>query len=378
MKPEKITPTPSDVKQTRLFHSLSQTPDLLRDTLIICAGLTGATAMGWGFRAVGIPEANTVVIYIFAVVLISRFTRGYCFGIAASVLATCAFNFFFTVPYYSLSVDDLSYFITFFIMTLTAIIICTMNARIRQIAVLKQEADAERYRSKLLRSISHDLRTPLTGIKGTSEMVRDMTEPEDPRYAMMSGVCDDVDYLQGLIENVLSLTRLQDGQILLHKQPEVAEEIIGSAVERVAKRAETRDIDVKTPEEILFVPMEAHLIEQVLINLLDNAISHTAPTGRITVTLSRDSGFARFTITDDGPGIPAEDLPHIFEMFYTSASRSSDARKGIGLGLAICQAIVERHGGEISARNAGPDTPCSGACFTFILPLEEAKNGEKS
>lgn len=234
----------------------------------------------------------------------------------------------------------------------------------------REEATQKRYRGNLLRAISHDLRTPLAGIMGTSEMIMDMTDKSDARYALADGIYKDADWLHALVENILSLTRLQDGRLTLHKEQEPVEEVIGAAVAAMEKRAPEREIAVHIPDEILMVPMDARLIGQVLTNLLDNAVKHTQPEEEISVTASKDSEqkMAVFTVADRGTGISAQDLPNIFQMFYTTKGKGPDAKRGIGLGLAICESIVTAHGGTIRAQNQENG---KGAVFTFTLPLEE-------
>ncbi len=233
---------------------------------------------------------------------------------------------------------------------------------------LLDESARERYRSNLLRSISHDLRTPLAGILGATEMLFGMTGEEDRRHALIEGIGKDAAWLFSLVENVLSLTRLQDDSLALQKQPEAVEEVLGGAVGHISQRYPQYDIDVPPPDELLLVPMDAKLISQVLINLMDNAVKHTPPQGEISVTVTRDQAHNRavFSVKDTGCGISEEDLPHIFERFYTSDSGRSDARLGIGLGLSICDSIVKSHGGTITAHNR---TDGPGAEFIFTLPL---------
>ena len=145
----------------------------------------------------------------------------------------------------------------------------------------QQEIVQERYRANLLRAISHDLRTPLSGIMGTSEMILDMTAKEDPRYDMTKGILEDAQWLHSLVENILSLTKLQEGRMVLNKQYEAVEEIIGSAIEKMSKRAGDYEINAHIPPEVLMVPMDGKLILQVLINLLDNAVKHSKPEDEI-------------------------------------------------------------------------------------------------
>ena len=337
-----------------------------------------ATALGQLFRAAGFPETNVVLAYVLGVVVAARFCEHMAVDVLASLLATMAFNYFFTSPYFSLRVYDLSYLITFAVMTAVSLMTSALTAQAKrnareaarrsaEVARVQEESERERYRGNLLRAISHDLRTPLSGIMGTCEMILDMSLPEDPRYTLTKGIWKDADWLHALVENILSLTRIEDGRLSLKKQPEAAEEIVGSALSHIEKRAPEREIAVSVPDEVLMVPMDAKLIEQVLVNLLDNAVKHTPPEREIAVVVTREDDKAVFRVRDRGEGIRPEDLPHIFERFYTVGKGGADAGRGVGLGLAICEAIVRAHGGEIAARNREG----GGAEFWFSLPLEQ-------
>ena len=233
-------------------------------------------------------------------------------------------------------------------------------------AQLVQENERERYRSNLLRAISHDLRTPLSGIMGTSEMIMGMTDYADPRYELAREIMDDADWLHSLMENILNLTRLEDNRHYINKQPEAIEEIIAVVLERFEKRAPNRELQVNIPDDLILVPVDAKLIVQVLINLLDNAVKHTTPQQEISLSVEKQEAFVKFIVTDRGTGISVKDLPHIFQMYYTTAHSPADAQKGMGLGLAICDAVVKAHGGSITAANH----PEGGAVFTFTLPME--------
>ncbi|MCL2826255.1 MAG: DUF4118 domain-containing protein [Eggerthellaceae bacterium] len=233
----------------------------------------------------------------------------------------------------------------------------------------RAETARERYHANLLRSISHDLRTPLSGMLGTTEMLLDMTEKDDPRYGLLNGVQKDADWLYSLVENILNLTRLQDGKLTVDKQLEAAEEVISVAISHVVARAPEHKITVQMPDELLLVPMDARLIEQVLINLIENAIKHTEPDAGISVIVapSEDGESVVFTVADRGTGIRNKDLPNIFKTFYTSDVKHVDSQQGIGLGLPICETIVKAHGGDIQAVNR---TDGPGVEFSFTLPLE--------
>lgn len=237
----------------------------------------------------------------------------------------------------------------------------------------REETVKERYRANLLRAISHDLRTPLSGIIGTTEMLMDADGTTELQLSLARDIHNEANWLHSLVENILNLTRLQDGTLSLVRQMEPLEEIIESAISRVEKRTCECDIGVFMPDELVLVPVDAKLIEQVLINLLDNAIAYTKLGEPISIIAEKDSAtqYLSVTVQDSGSGISSTDLPHIFQTFFTSRPKHADAGMGIGLGLAICETIVNAHGGSISARNR---TNGTGAEFTFTIPLEVKDN----
>lgn len=234
----------------------------------------------------------------------------------------------------------------------------------------REEAIQERYRGNLLRSISHDLRTPLSGIMGTSEILMKMTDTEDERFTLLSGIYNDADWLYSMVENILSLTRLEEGRLNLNQSLEAVEEVVAGALTQIQRHTQNRKIIVSIPDELLMVPMDAKLIEQVLINLIDNALKHSPMDQPIELTVQKEESrqLARFIVADHGTGISVNDLEHLFEMFYTTREKGPDSKRGIGLGLAICDAIATAHGGTIQAQNR---KDCTGAEFSFTLPLKE-------
>lgn len=238
---------------------------------------------------------------------------------------------------------------------------------IEEQAHIKEEARQERYRSNLLRAISHDIRTPLSGILGTSEMLMGMIENTDPRYDFAKNIYEDADWLRGLVENILNLTKVQEGNLNAKKELEAVEEVIGAALSVTDKRMKHLNVKVEIPEKLLMVPMDAKLITQVLVNLLDNATKYSKSGQEVKVVVKEniEDNVAEFSVLDNGPGIPEASLPQIFQMFYTADNHEIVAQKGVGLGLSICQSIIEAHGGTICASNR----PEGGACFKFTLPL---------
>lgn len=240
--------------------------------------------------------------------------------------------------------------------------LCALRRQMRDNALIEKE----RYRSTLLRSISHDLRTPLAGIMGTAEILLDMTEKTDHKRELLENISQDAQWLYELVENVLSLTRLLGGG-LLHREPEACEEVIETAVRRIQSRSGKREIAVCMPTECLVVDMDARLVEQVLVNMLDNAVKHTPEDGKIHILVSSKDAEVEFSVLDNGSGILPQDLPYIFELFYSAHGENTDKTKGTGIGLAICEAVVKAHGGKISAKNREDG---NGAVFSFTIPQE--------
>lgn len=258
-----------------------------------------------------------------------------------------------------------------FVRTLISQMVLAME---RELLYQKQEEnriemEKEKLRNNLLRSISHDLRTPLTGIAGSAGLIcANYQELDDESiYHLVSAISSDALWLNQLVENLLNMTRIQDGKLLLQKQPEVVDDVIAEAVRRCESRKGSHEIQVHLPQNVLLVEMDGRLIIQVLVNLIDNAIKHTPPHTLIEVSCSPKEHQAVFTIQDQGAGIDEQIKDHLFDSFVTTKQECSDARRGVGLGLSICKAIVEAHDGEIFARNQQDG---KGAVFGFCLPLK--------
>lgn len=235
----------------------------------------------------------------------------------------------------------------------------------------KLEIESERLRSNLLRSISHDLRSPLAGIKGSVSTIIENGNliSNDKKEELLQGVYDDTEWLIRLIENLLSMTRFEEGNMEIKKNMELVEEVIYEAVQRTSKRFKDHKIKVKIPENVIMAPMDGSLIKQVLINLLDNSLKFTPKDSLIEVRAYEKEKKVFFEVIDNGNGISEEILPHIFDRFFTNGSKISDSRRGVGLGLAICKSIVEAHNGMIDAYNK----KAGGAVFRFYIPKEENK-----
>lgn len=486
--------------------------------------LVTATLLSLGLRGLDIGDQNIIMVYILSVLIISRITEGYAYGIAASIISVLAFNFFFTEPYFTFDAIQAAYPITFLIMLLVASITSTLTVRIKtqaRLAVQREhrtevlyeinkkllatrgldniitltndymvnlfgrsvaffavdpeqgeggsvmqadedvdgsvlnsagekavahwvflnqkqagagtdtlmgaaafylpvisqgkvlavwgiscakgkldyntrlflrmiasqvamalerqhlsdeqrdmmvESEKEKMRSTLLRAISHDLRTPLSGILGASSAIRENGKSldEDTRDKLVANIQEESQWLIRMVENLLSVTRINESASNLTKSMEAAEEVVGEAVSRIKQRFPGREITVSVPDEFLEVPMDGTLIAQVLINLLENAIKYSPGCSPVEVHLERNGDLAQFEVLDRGRGISEEDFPHLLTGNKLIQNKSPDSYRGMGIGLSICKTIVKAHNGKLEAENRKE----GGAIFRFTLPLK--------
>ncbi|MCI5650000.1 MAG: DUF4118 domain-containing protein, partial [Fusicatenibacter sp.] len=255
---------------------------------------------------------------------------------------------------------------------------CGMALEKTRFARLQQEAEAqarsEQLRANLLRSISHDLRTPLTGIAGNAGVLMNPEFPltEEKKQGIYGDIYEDAMWLTELVENLLAITRMQDDAMQLNLKTELVNEVVAEALSHVSRKSRAYHIEVKEQDEFLLARMDANLIVQVLINLIDNALKYTPEGSDIMIcTAPGPRDFVTISVSDNGPGIPDDAKPHVFEMFYTAASGIPDRRRSMGLGLALCRSIVNAHGGQITVTDAKEH----GAVFTFTLPAARWQDG---
>lgn len=232
------------------------------------------------------------------------------------------------------------------------------------------ESEREKTRNSLLRAISHDLRTPLTSISGASEALLDQGLNLDPRESreLIRDIKEETQWLIRIVENLLTVTRLIDTNQHINPSLEAAEEVVGQSVRIIRKWYPDWSIHVRAPEQTIFVPMDATLISQVLLNLLENAVKHSRPEDLIFVNLKKDDNYAVFEVSDSGTGISEDLLENLFDSPTGASVRPTDSDSGSGIGLSICSAIVKAHGGTIHGENK----ETKGASFTFKLPLERS------
>lgn len=496
--------------------------DLLKAVLITAA----ATGISFCFYTLGLREANIITVYILGVLLTAIWTNGHLYGALASLLSVISFNFFFTVPRFTLAANDPDYPVTFLIMLVASVISSTLATRVKKqarqsaqkayymellinsnqklqqgrdeqeiiqiaaeqvsalldrpvlyalamkgqelsfqvspqneankqlsamtpeekgvadwviknnkhagattntlshahnlylsvrgnqevmgvigvpakyypplevfeknlmISILNEcglilerrrlrdekqkialETQRERLRSNLLRAISHDLRTPLTSISGNAGvlMEKSIALTEEKKQEIYASIYDDSMWLVDLTENLLSITRIENGTMHLQMNAELIDDVLREAIAHVDRQAARHHIRVNLEDDLLMAKMDARLIVQVIINIVNNAIKYTPEGSHICISTEKEDRMVCIHIADDGPGISDEAKVHLFDMFYTAGIGKADSRRGLGLGLSLCQSIVEAHGGEISVENNEPH----GAIFSFTLPLEE-------
>lgn len=458
--------------------------DPLQNILKSVGILFAATILCFIFDGLGFTDANMIMVYILAVLLIAVTTSQRIYSMVSSIASVLIFNFLFTSPRFSFSAYETGYPVTFVVMFLTAFITATMAAQYKEqakqsakvafrtkivfdtnqmltkakdrekileitsrqlnkllqrkiniidvqnmsetlsekaeyhklqtgdncygtVCIEKKEepldasensilqsilgectlalenqrnakekeeaailAQSEQLRANLLRTISHDLRTPLTSISGNASnlLSNSSSFSEKTKQQIYEDIYDDSLWLISLVENLLSATRIEDGRMQLRTSPEVLSDIVEEALMHVRRKAEKYHISVVSEEELLVVKVDARLIIQVLINLLDNALKYTEEGSDIIVTVRKYStNMAEVAVADNGPGISEEEKAEIFGKFYRGENKIADNRRSLGLGLYLCKSIVEAHGGEIRVEDHVP----RGSVFSFTLPLEE-------
>lgn len=241
------------------------------------------------------------------------------------------------------------------------------NAREKEAAAVL--AESEQLRANLLRTISHDLRTPLTTISGNASnlLSNSASFDEETKHQLYADIYEDSMWLINLVENLLSATRIEEGRMTLHTSTELLDDIVEEAVAHSRRKSKTHQISVEYDEELLLVKADARLVVQVIVNIVDNAVKYTPAGSSIVISTCKSGDMAQVRIADNGNGIPDEDKCKIFDKFYCGANQIADNRRSIGLGLYLCRAIVEAHGGKIQVYDNQP----KGTVFQFTIPCQE-------
>lgn len=350
------------------FSKLPSWKELLYSLLIL--GI--ATFIGLLFSYLGFTEANIITIYLLAILLASLVTTSRWCSLINSLACVLIFNFLFTEPRFTLHAYEKGYPVTFAIMFIASWITGTLAVRVKEHGKKAAEAELlaqkEQLRANLLRSISHDLRTPLTSISGNASNLLSNSSSFDEltMKQIYSDIYDDAMWLINLVENLLSVSRMEDGKMILHIQTELVDEIVSEALQHIDKRSIEHDIKVVNEDEFLLAKMDGRLIVQVIINLVDNAIKYTPKGTEILVRVKKENDWVYLEVADTGKGIADSEKERVFEMFYTG-NATADSRRSIGLGLFLCKSIVEAHGGKLKLFDNVPH----GSVFQFSLPAGE-------
>ena len=337
--------------------------------------VAGATIICEFIRPYLVPT-NMVMIYQLAVVIAAA-KLGLRPAIATAFIGVVAFDFFFVPPRLTFSVTDKEYLVTFFGFIVIGVIISSLVAKVReqskeqarlarqaeQARILQAQENLER---ALLNSISHDLRTPLVSIKGAISALKDNGGQlsSHARRELMETAYDETERLNRFVGNLLDLTRIEAGAVRLKKELCDVQELVGCALDAMEPRLGNREVLVELPASLALVSLDMVLMNQVLVNLLDNAIKHASDNSLIEIRGSESNDWLIIEVSDHGPGVPEPELARLFDKFYHIAI--PERAGGTGLGLSICKGFVEAHGGKISAKNR----EIGGLTIEIRLPLK--------
>ena len=313
-------------------------------------------------------SSYVAMIFLLDVFFTAFLTDGYLFSILMAIVGVLSVDYIFTPPYWAISFTVAGFPLTFLVMLTISLVTATVTTRAKRADAAAREAEREKIHSNLLRAVSHDIRTPLTGIVGaTNAMLEQEGLTEEQQKKLLRNANEDAQWLIRIVENLLSITRIGDSEEPhVKKTPEAAEEILESAVSKFHKRCPEMQVDIHLPENLLMVPMDPLLMEQVLLNLLENSALHGETLDMITISLQQNGNMVEFIVEDNGVGIAPDKIKTLFNGAAHS-SYQSDSRRNMGIGLSVCRTIVQAHGGTIKGENR----EAGGARFTVTLPMEE-------
>lgn len=321
-------------------------------------------------------DEHITTVFVFGVFAVSLFTDGYVYGLISAFVAVFAVNFAFTFPYFAFNFTIPQNFLSALVMIVISLMTSTLTTQLKKWQTMRAESELETMRANLLRAVSHDLRTPLTTIYGSSSTILESYDglTDKQKLRMISGIKEDSEWLIRMVENLLSVTKIDGGNIRLIKIPTVLDELIDSVILKFKKRYPKQNVTINIPDDVIIIPMDAILIEQVIVNLLENAVQHARDMTELSLSVHENSDNAIFEIADNGCGIAPDRLKNIFTGYYNGAEQPSDTQKRTsGIGLSVCATIINAHGGSISAENRND----GGALFRFELKKEDYIDNEQ-
>lgn len=315
-------------------------------------------------QPIGADDNHASLIYVLAVFLVARYTNGYLYGLLASVFSVIIVNYAFVAPYYSLNLQGVGYPLSFITMFSVSIMTSILTAHIKEQETFHIEAERERLRSNLLRAVGHDLRTPLTSIMGSASAVLEQENLTDrERKKLLENIRNESEWMVRMVENLLSITKVGNDTFHLQTSLEPVEEIVGASIEKFQSHFPDVSIEAEVPEEWLEVPMDGLLMEQVLFNLMENAVIHGCA-DQLTIQVKKQGREACFLVSDNGLGL-LQQLGSDGDLEQVSLGPSG-GKQNMGIGLLVCRDIIKVHGGSFRSGNR----PGGGAQFSFTLPLE--------
>lgn len=318
-------------------------------------------------------ETDTLVptVFVLGVYFVSIQTEGYVWGVAASLASVMLVNFTFTTPYFAIDLINPENFFAAFVMLLIAIMTSALTTKVKQQEKIKAESEKERMRGNLLRAVSHDLRTPLTSIYGATSAIIENYDylSKEKQLKLLGEIHEDSQWLIRMVENLLSVTRIDDNITKVSKESVVLEELMDSVIVKFKKHYPNQTVSVELPNDFISVPMDAILIQQVLMNIMENAVVHAKEMTELSVSVRIEEQLAIFEVKDNGCGISEERLPRLFTGYLDrdTSVPTDGSRNNMGIGLSVCSTIIKAHGGTIYAENR----PEGGALFAFTLEMED-------
>lgn len=339
-----------------------------RDGLIFLVTMMLTALLCLVLQPLSATDVHVPMIFVLAVLLISLSTSGYLYGTLAAFVGVLGVNWAFTYPYYELNFSITGYPLTFMTMLAVGFAVSTLTSRLKEQERARVDSEKEKVRANLLRAVSHDLRTPLTSISGAISTVLEAEDGvSEQGRALLSDARADAEWLRRMVENLLSVTRISGAPATqLRKEDQLLEEVLGEAAAKFKKYRPEIELKVSIPDEPLFIPMDAMLVEQLLLNLLDNAAVHGGGATCVELEARREGDMARITVRDNGRGFEEGRRRQAFSgELLPAGDRRPDRSRNMGIGLLVCRSITEAHGGSIRAENR----PEGGAAVSFTLPM---------
>lgn len=343
----------------------------IKNALIIIVFLGFAFGVSLLFQYKFNVSEHVTTVFVFAVFLISLFTEGYFYGVLSAFIGTFLVNYAFTFPYNAFDFKDPINLISGIIMVSIAILTSAIITKLKHHKATKAESEKESMRANLLRAVSHDIRTPLTTIYGSSTTILENQDilTDEEKNKILLGIKEDSQWLVRMVENLLSITRIDSGEVKISKTPTVLEELIDSVILKFKKRYPNQKVDIELPDDLIIIPMDAILIEQVIVNILENSVQHAKGMTKLSFTVFIEDKKAVFEIKDNGCGINPKKLETIFSGYSNTFENNvaDSMKRNAGIGLSVCATIIKAHGGNITAENL----KTGGAVFRFDLNTEE-------